>query len=160
MATHVLRRDSQVAVAGPEAKQLSALDQERLAAHAIYEVGSVMGTPVRMQPSHPRSPSELVGAIVAVNKYRALGKPVENQSELAHDKDGFSEVDKMLFEGIAEQLGMALKLATRQAIIKTAQEDHVESIVASTSVIAGVWHALLLLLLQGVLLHLNVCAHL
>ena len=74
---------------------------------------------------------------MAVNKYRALG----NTSELVHDKDGFSEVDKALFVGIAQQLGMALKLATRQAIMQTAQEDHVESIVSATSVIAGMMRA-------------------
>lgn len=134
MATQVLRRDSQVEMAGPEDKKLPALDQERLAAHAIYKFTSALGTPVRVQPAFPGSPPELVGAIVAVNKYRALG----NTSELVHDKDGFSEVDKALFVGIAQQLGMALKLATRQAIMQTAQEDHVESIVSATSVIAGV----------------------
>lgn len=74
-----------------------------------------------------------MGAIVAVNKLRVLG----SSSELVHDKDGFSEADKALFHGIAEQLGAALKLATRQAIVQTAQADHVESIVSATSVIAG-----------------------
>ena len=75
---------------------------------------------------------------MAVNKCRALG----STSELVHDKEGFSDVDKALFAGIAEQLGMAFNLATRQAIIQSAQEDHVDSIVAATSVIAGVVHAM------------------
>lgn len=140
MATQALRRDSQVEMTGQEDKNLSALDQERFASHAICKFTSALGTPVRLQPSYPGSSPEQVGAIVAVNKYRALG----NSSELIHDKDGFSEVDKALFAGIAEQLGMAFKLAIRQSIIKTAQEDHVESIVSATSVIAGVLQGLFL----------------
>jgi GAF domain-containing protein len=136
MATRVLRRDSQVEFISSSGKRVSALDQERFAAKDMYQITSLLGTPVRLQSAFPeRDHPELVGAIVAVNKYRDL----RMGSALMHDKDGFSEVDKELFTGIAEQLGMALKLAIRQAIVQTAQEEHVQSIVSATSVIVGMY---------------------
>ena len=63
MATQVLRRDSQVEMGtGPEDRRLSALDQDRLASHAIYKFSSALGTPVRLQPPCAGGPPELVGA--------------------------------------------------------------------------------------------------
>jgi hypothetical protein len=138
LATLVLRMDAQVAVAGAADSRVTALDRERFAAAGVPRVISALGTPVRLAaaargPATP-PPAELVGALVVANKLHA---GAEVGAEGAEDAAGFSAVDRALWAGVAEQLGMALKLAARHAIVATAQEDHVAAIVAASSVVAG-----------------------
>jgi hypothetical protein len=76
---------------------------------------------------------ELVGVLVAINKrshiaggIATVGKPVP-----------FSLLDEALLAGVAGQLGAALKLAVRHAMLHIEQDGHVASMTKVANIMAG-----------------------
>lgn len=71
--------------------------------------------------------------LLAVNKLATVGAV----SDAAPARQGFLEVDRALIDALAALLAPALKVVVRQAVLRTAQEEHIASIVAISSVFAG-----------------------
>lgn len=76
---------------------------------------------------------ELVGVLLAVNKLATLGAA----SDAVPARGGFTAVDRALVDAVAALLAPALKVVVRQTVLRTAQEEHIASIVAISSIFAG-----------------------
>lgn len=76
-------------------------------------------------------PRELVGVLVAVNKFDRIG------TALPDEVVPFEELDERLLVGVADQLGIALKMAAHQSVLQTEQEERVDCIASEATLLAG-----------------------
>jgi hypothetical protein len=76
---------------------------------------------------------EVVGALIAVNKLETVGS-----SPSLAKTSSFSLLEEVLLAGVADQLGVAVQMAVRQAIVRAEQEASAASITVTATLMAGI----------------------